>query len=296
MGLLARAVNHRNIDEWISRHPHAAGWCWQRAREHVGGRDLEEGIATATRLSREGFAVSISVFTFPAACRKEATQATETYVHLAAMLDRLPPSVWIALDLSSIGLDLGQEIAHSHLAMIASVLGKDRIVQIGAEDCLRTDAVLSVVRHAAADQLPVAATIQCKLRRSMEDAIRLAELGIYTRLVKGAYPCSPTARFSTVDDVRLAYIRLARIIASSGTSLSLATHDRILREALLHLSANVSHDMCFGIRTEDANSLLARGVPVRIEFAVGPGWLRYYLRRRTEAHRSMRCRRWEPAA
>jgi proline dehydrogenase len=46
--------------------------------------------------------------------------------------------------------------------------------------------------------------------------------------------------------------------------LALATHDSVIREALLASFAPVSVEMLLGVRSSDARSLTERGVPVRL--------------------------------
>src|SRR5918992_835627 len=72
-----------------------------------------------------------------------------SYVRLAEDLAEHPPSVWLAVDLSHLGLDVDAERCADHLAAAAAALPPGRRIQVGAEDHTRTDAVLGCVLDVA---------------------------------------------------------------------------------------------------------------------------------------------------
>jgi proline dehydrogenase len=65
--------------------------------------------------------------------------------------------------------------------------------------------------------------------------------------------------------------------------VSLATHDPVIREALLPAMAGAGVEMLLGVRADDLPSLVARGVPVRVYVAFGEQWFRYAMRRAAES-------------
>jgi proline dehydrogenase len=129
----------------------------------------------------------------------------------------------------------------------------------------------------------VAATVQANLRRSPADADRLAEAGVPIRLVKGAYVESPALAHPWGDATDLAFIDLAYVIHAAGATLSLGTHDPVIREALLPALAGAGLEMLLGVRTEDLRPLAARGVPIRVYVPYGDRWFRYAMRRASES-------------
>jgi proline dehydrogenase len=66
-------------------------------------------------------------------------------------------------------------------------------------------------------------------------------------------------------------------------SVSLATHDPVLREALLLAFGPLQVEMLLGVRQEDARDLVHRGVEVRCYVPYGPDWFRYWMRRLAES-------------
>jgi proline dehydrogenase len=76
---------------------------------------------------------------------------------------------------------------------------------------------------------------------------------------------------------------LAHGLHAGGAELALATHDAVLREALLRALPGLGVEMSLGVRGADASALARRGVPVRIYVPYGDGWFRYAMRRWAES-------------
>ena len=101
------------------------------------------------------------------------------------------------------------------------------------------------------------------------------------RLVKGAY-VEAAAAHRYGEETDLAFLRLARELHAAGADVALATHDPILREALVQLEA-VSVEMLLGVRNDDIRDLVERGIPVRLYVPYGRDWFRYWMRRIAES-------------
>jgi len=154
---------------------------------------------------------------------------------------------------------------------------------VGAEQLARTDRILETVLAVARAGGAVAATLQANLKRTPADADRLAEAGVPIRLVKGAYVETPAQALPWGDATDLAFIELAYALNRAGATVSLATHDPVIREALLPALPGVTIEMLLGVRSDDLEPLAARKVPVRVYVPYGEGWFRYAMRRAAES-------------
>jgi proline dehydrogenase len=246
---------------------------WRSARRYVAGRDAEDALRVARALLAAGLTPSVDLFGERVTDGGEVERVTQAYVALAA---RLPPGTWVSLDLSHVAF------AQAAVARIAAALPDGAVLQVGAEEAAYTDCVLVVVEGAHRAGQPVMATLQANLRRSAEDADRLAAAGVPVRLVKGAYLEPPAAAFPYGPQVDAAYARLARRLAAD-VPVSLATHDRALRESLLPDLPGAACELLLGIHEADALALAARGREVRVYVPYGDVWFRYFMRRRAEA-------------
>jgi proline dehydrogenase len=203
----------------------------------------------------------------------------DAYVALGAEVACLPGDACIALDLSHLAVDTDPDAALAHLVRIARAAP----VQVGAEDSARTDRILDCVMGAAAAGVPVSATLQANLRRSPADADRLAAAGVPVRLVKGAYVEPVAVAHPYGEDTDRAFAALAHRLHAAGAALTLATHDPVLRDALLPALPGVGAEHLLGVREEDAADLVAAGRQVRVYVPYGEDWFRYWMRRVAEA-------------
>lgn len=226
------------------------------------------------------------------ACREDggadartADEAAADYRRLAGELASLPETAWLSVDLSHLGLDVAPQRCARHLAAIAAALPPGRRIQVGAEDHTRADGVLASVLTAAeqglADQL--GATVQANLRRAPADLDRLLAAGVHIRLVKGAFVQPPEHGLPYGEPTDVAYVHLAHRLADTGARFALATHDGVLREALLAALGPRPIEQLLGVRPTVLDDLTARDVPARVYVPFGDSWFRYWMRRVAES-------------
>jgi proline dehydrogenase len=258
---------------------------YRLASGYVAGTHPEEALACAHRLAAVGLASSIDFFGENVCDPIQADRVTEQYVALAQTLDRAPPNTFLSIDLSHIGLDQPGDSVQRRLERIASVLPAGRRIQVGAEQERRADRILAAVSAVARRGGAVSATIQANLKRSRADARAYAEAAVPIRLVKGAYDEEPEVAWPRGEPTDLAFLELAHELHANGGEVALATHDAVLREALLRSLPGIGVEMLLGVHSADAVALAERGVPVRIYTPYGDGWFRYAMRRWAESRR-----------
>jgi proline dehydrogenase len=255
---------------------------YRLARGYVAGTRPEDALACANRLAA-ALATSIDFFGENVSDPIEADRVTDHYVTLAQTLERAPGNTFLSIDLSHIGLDQSALAVQQRLERIASALPAGRRIQVGAEQEHRADRILAAVLAVARKGGSVSATIQANLKRSRADVQALAEGGVPIRLVKGAYVEDPRVARPWGEPTDLAFIELAHELRADGAEVAIATHDAILREALLRALPGLGVEMLLGVRSADASVLASRGVPVRIYVPYGDGWFRYAMRRWAES-------------
>jgi proline dehydrogenase len=253
------------------------------ARGYVAGTRQEDALACAHRLAAAGLACSIDYFGESVSDPTEADRVTDHYVALAKMLERARVDAFLSIDLSHIGLDQPGEAVRRRLERIAAALPAGRRIQVGAEEESRADRILAAVSAVAREGGAVSATVQANLKRSRADAQALAEGGVPVRLVKGAYVEDPQVARPWGEATDLAFVELAHELHASGAEVAIATHDAVLREALVRALPGIGVEMLLGVRSADATAAAGRGLPVRIYVPYGDGWFRYAMRRWAES-------------
>ncbi|HUA05460.1 MAG TPA: proline dehydrogenase family protein [Solirubrobacteraceae bacterium] len=275
--LFALATSER-FERAVRAAPGGEALAYRYASRYVAGRTAEEALDAACRLAGQGIFSSIDYFGENVSDPAEADRVTDAYVALAGRIAKEAPSgTYLSLDLSHVALD------EHRLARVAAALPPGARVQVGAEQADRTDRILDAVLAVARDGGAVAATVQANLRRTPADAHRLAEAGVPIRLVKGVYVEDPTIAIPWGDPTDIAFAGLAYSLHGAGAQLSLATHDPVLREALLPALPGVGVEMLLGVRPYDLPSLVSRGIPARLYVPFGERWFRYWMRRVAES-------------
>lgn len=263
---------------------------WRAASRYVAGTEPSQAWGVARRLHQQGVGASVDQFGELVSDPATAERVAAEYLRLAGELATQPQDVWLSIDLSHLGLDLDPRRCAAHLAEIAAALPTGRRIQVGAEDYERADSIRSCILSAAraggglADRL--GATVQANLRRSGDDAERLVAAGVQIRLVKGAYlePAARALPYGEPTDV--AYVLLAHRLVDAGADFALATHDGVIREALLAALGPRPVEQLLGVRPEVLDDLVQRGIPVRVYVPFGADWFRYWMRRVAESRGS----------
>ena len=283
--VLFRLATSTRLERVVKTVPQGQAAAWRAASRYVAGPTADDAARVARELHARGAGASIDHFGELVADPAVARQAADDYLRLAGDLAGFPEDTWLAVDLSHLGVDIDPSECADRLAAIARALPEGGRVQVGAEDHARADAVLACVLDVAgrglADRL--GATAQANLRRTPDDVERLAAAGVHVRLVKGAYVESPELALRFGEPTDVAYLRLAHRLAAAGAPLALATHDGVLREALLAALGPVPVEQLLGVRPEVIDDLVARGIPVRVYVPFGDDWFRFWMRRLAES-------------
>jgi proline dehydrogenase len=278
--ILFKLATSERFERAVRAAPGGEHVAYMRASRYVAGATTDDALATARRLAEQGVLSSIDFFGENVTDAAEADRVADAFVALARRIDA---GTYLSIDLSHIALDEPGDGARRRLERIAAALPAGARIQVGAEQAARIDRILETVLTVARVGGPVAATIQANFRRSPSDAQRLAEAGVPIRLVKGAYVETPALAHAWGDPTDIAFVELAYALHRAGATVSLATHDPVIREALLPALPGLTIEMLLGVRTCELPLLAARGVPVRVYVPYGDGWFRYAMRRVAES-------------
>jgi proline dehydrogenase len=245
---------------------------------YVAGSKLEDALEVARRLIGEGKGVSLDLI-------GEAGVTADAYVEVAGSLSALGGDAYLSIDLSQVGLDVSVDHCRSQVERVLQDLPAGARLQIGAEESERTERVLSLVLALAREDAPIMATLQANLRRSPADAVRLGELCVPVRLVKGSFVEPSQIAVPWGEETDRAYLELAHQLDAAGCEMALATHDARIREQLLNAIDGASCELLLGVRPDDADELVRRGRRTRIYVPFGDDPARYIQRRLAEARR-----------
>jgi proline dehydrogenase len=280
--LYAAATSDR-LDDAVMRSSFLRRQALARAGRYVAGETLSDALVVVRRLVGAGLAVSVDRFGEAEADLPLIASVVDEYRRLARAVEDVEGDVYLEVVPSHVGIDVSVEFFCEQARRIAAVLPDGARLEVSAENSSRTPRIVDAVLRVASTGVPVVATVQANLRRSTGDAQMLVDGGVPIRLVKGAYVEPADVAYAWGEPTDVAFVRLAHEVHQRGGRLAIATHDPVIREALLPALNDVEVEMLLGVRPEDALELVDRGHLVRIYVPYGTDWFRYWMRRVAEA-------------
>lgn len=283
--ILSRLAASTRLERAARAAPLGERLAWRAASRYVAGTTAVAAAQVARELRDRGVGSSIDEFGELVQETTTAERVAASYLELADQVNTLPADTWLSIDLSHLGLDVDPPGCAARLAAIAARLSAGRRIQVGAEDFSRADAVLACIETVAGQGLAdrLGATAQANFHRTPRDVERLVAAGVHIRLVKGTCVEPPDRALPFGEPTDIAYLRLAYRLAETQAPFALATHDGVLREALLAALGPRPVEQLLGVRPATLDELVARGIPVRVYVPFGNDWFRYWMRRLAES-------------
>jgi len=261
------------------------------AARFVAGETFDDCVPVLRRLNADGLRTNTTLLGEGVADVATARAVVAAY---RAILDRIAAeglTTNVALKLTHLGLDLGEETAYRNVAeLVAHAADRGNFVRIDMEESARVDATLRIYRRLRADgHANVGTVLQSALYRTADDLAALLPLGPNLRLVKGAYLEPAAVAHPAKADVDRAYLRLAERMLGELPFAAIATHDERIIERVLDLAARrglgpdrYEIQMLYGIRPGLQRDLVRRGQRVLVATPYGPEWYFYLMRRLAE--------------
>ncbi|MGH9616534.1 MAG: proline dehydrogenase family protein [Acidobacteriaceae bacterium] len=259
----------------------------------IAGLNVCDALRVAEALNREGIPVSLDSLGENVSTEEEARRAAQIYHQLLDAIQQRGLQANVSVKLTQMGMGISPSIARKIVSeLIDHAAATDNFVRIDMEGTDLTQATVDMVRelHAMPNHAGrVGAVLQSYLHRSEEDARALVADGIRIRLCKGAYKEPPTLAFPEKKDVDANYIKLMKILLTSGIYHGLATHDeRIIRATKKFVKQeridkhSFEFQMLYGIRRDLQRALVKEGYRMRVYVPFGTEWYPYFMRRLAE--------------
>jgi proline dehydrogenase len=258
----------------------------------VAGENLEEAIAAIRELNARGCTASFDHLNESVTKEAETTEEVREYLRVLARIDDTGIRSNISIKLTQFGLEIDPELAYRNArTVIAEAARRRNFVRIDMEGSNVTQATIDTFKRLRAefDLNTVGIVVQSYLRRTYDDVQDLLKIPARIRLCKGAYHEPPEVAFPDKKDVDDNYIRLMRILLSSGIYHGIATHDpKIIKATIEHAQRKeISKDafefqMLYGVRRDLQEKLARDGYNMRVYVPYGKHWYPYFMRRLAE--------------
>jgi len=260
------------------------------AGRYMAGEELDEAIDTIRNLSSEGCVATVDVLGESTESERDAVEKLDQYKLVLDALDEHDLESGISVKLTGLGLTLDEDRCRRNLEEIIAYAGeRGRFVRVDMEDSPYTAITLKLVIEMHERYENTGAVIQSYMRRSLKDAMRLAEAGVSVRLCKGIYDEPRELAYKDFDVVRQNYVLLLEELFKGGVYVGVATHDEYLVWHGLRLihQMRLSRDryefqMLLGVDEELRRILVGAGHKVRVYVPFGEDWYEYSTRRLKE--------------
>ena len=277
---------NKKFGSWVISN----GTTRRMARRFVAGETLEEAIAAARRCNEVGMMASLDYLGENVANTSDAQRSRDAYLEIFEAIAQEKLQANVSCKLTQLGLDINSEFcAGLVLSIVERAANFDNFLRIDMEGSAYTQRTIDLVKRVRARNPAVGTVIQSYLYRSEKDVADLLACGCRIRLCKGAYKEPEDVAFPRKADVDANYVRLMKILLSSGFYHAIATHDPQLIAATIRHAAEKGNSkddfefqMLYGVRTDLQRRLVKDGYRVRIYIPFGNDWFPYFMRRLAE--------------
>lgn len=260
------------------------------AARYVAGDTLDDALSTVRALNAEGCMATLDVLGEDITRLDETAPTVHAYQKALADMAARKADCNISVKLSALGLKLDPAHCRREFARIVDTARQHGIfVRIDMEDSSVTEETLRIFFEFREKYEKVGIVLQAYLRRSADDARRIAGAGGNVRVCKGIYVEPPSLAFQDREEIRTSFVSLVEALLSSGCYVGIATHDPALVERSLALVGRLGLDarayefqMLLGVARALRRRLTAGGQRLRVYVPYGEAWYAYSVRRLKE--------------
>ncbi len=288
----------RNALLWLSRHEglkdFATGFSYFKklTTRFVAGDTIDETIPYIRQINAENCTASFDHLNESVGSAAEAEQEVTEYLNILKAIDEKRIRSNVSIKLTQFGLGLDPELAYQNARkVVLDAHERGNFVRVDMEDSAATQATIDIFKRLRAefDLNTVGIVLQSYLYRTYEDAQELLKIPARIRICKGAYNEPPEVAFPDKKDVDDNYVKVMKLLLSSGTYHGIATHDPKMIDATIDFATRegigkekFEFQMLYGVRRDLQRQLARDGFNMRIYVPYGKHWYPYFMRRLAE--------------
>lgn len=258
----------------------------------VAGEDIEEAIGAIREINKLGCTASFDHLNESVANQAETEEEVREYLRILARIDETGIRSNASIKLTQFGLEIDPELAYKNgRTVVEDAARRGNFVRVDMEQSSVTQVTIDIFKRLRAEfgLNDVGIVLQSYLRRTYADAQELLKIPARIRICKGAYNEPPEVAFPDKKDVDENYIRVMKLLLSSGTYHGIATHDPKMIDATIeHMQKEgiakeaFEFQMLYGVRRDLQEQLARDQYNVRVYVPYGKHWYPYFMRRLAE--------------
>ncbi|MCK4412839.1 MAG: proline dehydrogenase family protein [Candidatus Eisenbacteria sp.] len=229
------------------------------SRRYIAGETVDAALEKSRRLTEGHCMVTLDVLGEDIRRREQAVAARDAYLELLTAIAKSGIDGNVSLKPTMFGLDFDADFACEQIRpVVARAHELGTFVRIDMEDATTTDRTLEVYRRIRAEFTNCGVVLQACLRRTIDDAVRLAGMQANVRLCKGIYIEPYAIAWHDRAIIRRNFLYILEILLRGGSYVGIATHD----ELLVSESMNCVHRL--GLAPEQYEFQMLLGVAERL--------------------------------
>jgi len=259
----------------------------------VAGTTIADALRATQEVNRLDMSVSLDNLGENVSNPEEARESAAHYRQLLEAIAAQGLNANVSMKLTHMGLDVDENLARELVSgLVAKAASLGSFVRVDMEGSPYTQRTLDFVHelHRQPENADaVGAVIQSYLYRSEKDVEQLLAERIRIRLCKGAYQEPPEIAFQKKSEVDANYVKLMKMLVTSGVYHGIATHDEKMIRATIDFAraekiaaSAFEFQMLHGIRRDLQQQLVREGWRMRVYIPFGTEWYPYFMRRLAE--------------
>jgi proline dehydrogenase len=258
----------------------------------VAGENIEEAIATIREINARGCTASFDHLNESVSSPAETIDEVNEYLQVLSRISESGIDSNVSIKLTQFGLEIDAELAYNNArTVVEDAARRSNFVRVDMEGSNVTQLTIDVFKRLRAEfgLNDVGIVLQSYLRRTYDDALDMLKIPARIRICKGAYNEAAKVAFPDKKDVDDNYIRVMRLLLSSGVYHGIATHDpRMIDATVEHMQREgigkkaFEFQMLYGVRRDLQEQLARDGYNMRIYVPYGRHWYPYFMRRLAE--------------
>jgi len=258
----------------------------------VAGENIAEAVLAIKQLNAIGCTASFDHLNEGVSRMEETKAEVVEYKNILAKIDASGIQSNVSIKLTQFGLDIDPELTYRNArAVVEEAARRGNFVRVDMEGSNVTQVTIDIFKRLRSEfgVEHVGIVLQSYLRRTYDDVKELLKIPARIRICKGAYNEGPDAAFPDKKDVDDNYVRVMKLLLSSGTYHGIATHDPRMIEATIDYAQKESigkdafeFQMLYGVRRDLQEQLARDGYKMRVYVPYGKHWYPYFMRRLAE--------------
>jgi proline dehydrogenase len=258
----------------------------------VAGEDIDEAVEAIRKINSVGCSASFDHLNESVNSADETKAEVTEYLHILEQIDATGINSNASIKLSQFGLEIDPELAYKNArTVVAEAARRGNFVRVDMEGSAVTQATIDIFKRLRAEfgLNDVGIVLQSYLYRTYKDAEELLKIPARIRICKGAYSEPPEVAYPEKKDTDENYVKVMKLLLSSGVYHGIATHDPKMIDATIKFAQQegigkdaFEFQMLYGVRRDLQTQLARDGYNMRVYVPYGKHWYPYFMRRLAE--------------